>query len=122
MRNSISGLPERLFARTLCAVLVVGSISLANIACGTSRISGTYVAHGPYFASMLQLTETENGQITGVVASVELKADGRLNSGQASITGGAADADQVTLTVHSFLFGTNVSDSGIKREKPMELS
>jgi hypothetical protein len=70
--------------------------------CSASRISGTYVAHGPNFAEMLQLTQTDNGQLSGVVTSVQLKAEGNISSDQTPVTG-AIDADQLMLSVRSGL-------------------
>jgi hypothetical protein len=61
---------------------------------------------------MLQLTETNNGQISGVLSTVELKGDGSVTSEQAPVTG-TVDADQLTLNIRSgllsFLFGTSVA-------------
>ena len=61
---------------------------------------------------MLQLTETNNGQISGVLSWVELKSDGQVTSEQAPVTG-VVDADQVTLNIRagllSFLGGNSVA-------------
>jgi hypothetical protein len=74
-----------------------------------SRVSGTYIAHGPDYASMMQLTQAERGQVTGVVDVTQLRGDGRLHSDRTAIVGGAVDGGQLTLTVHSVLFGFNVA-------------
>jgi hypothetical protein len=58
---------------------------------------------------MLQLTNTKNGQITGVISSISLGAGGRINSEQESITGGTVDSGQLTLTFRSFRFGPNLA-------------
>lgn len=97
--------------RNLVFLIAVYSFSLATIGCRSSRISGVYVAHGPASANMLQLTQTDNGQISGVLSNVELNAEGKLSSEQALVTG-VIDADQLTLTVHStlsFLPGTTLA-------------
>jgi len=73
--------------------LVLVSMALAGTACNASRISGTYVAHAPTFAEMLKLTQTDNGQINGVLSSVELKQDGGIRSEQTPVSG-SADADR----------------------------
>lgn len=61
---------------------------------------------------MLQLTETDNGQVSGVLSWVELKSDGRVTSEQAPVTG-TVDAEQITLSIRagllSFLVGTSVA-------------
>jgi len=97
--------------RPLAALLAFGSVSLVNIACGARRVSGTYISREPTSASMLQLTQADNTQVTGVLSWVELNAEGKLSSEKAPITGGAIDAGQLTLTLHSGLLGTNVSGS-----------
>jgi len=58
---------------------------------------------------MLQLTQADGGQITGVLSSIELSASGKLNSDNAPITGGTFDGEQLTLILHPSLFGTNIS-------------
>lgn len=84
------------------AVVVASLILSTTLACGASRISGTYVAHGAKFVQMLQLTQTDNGQISGVFSSVSLSGSGQISSDQSSITG-EIDADQLTLNPASSL-------------------
>ena len=90
----------------LAAILLTASL------CSASRISGTYLGHGANFAEMLQLTETNDGQISGVLSWAELRSDGRVTSEQAPVSG-AVDADQVTLNIRpgllSFLIGKTVA-------------
>jgi hypothetical protein len=80
--------------------LVLVPLLLAT--CSASRISGTYVAHGADFAEMLQLAQTDNGQLSGVLTSVRLKAEGSIASDETPVTG-VIDADQLTLSVRSGL-------------------
>jgi hypothetical protein len=92
-------------------LLVLGSFLLAVTACHGARISGTYVAHAPTVAEMLQLTQTSDGQISGVLSHVELKSDGRISSEQSAVNG-IVDADQLTLkfpAILSFISGNNLS-------------
>lgn len=90
----------------LVAMMLTASV------CAASRISGTYIGHDTGFAEMLQLTETENGQVTGVLSWAELKSDGRVTSEQAPVAG-AVDSDQLTLNIRSgllsFLIGKIVA-------------
>ena len=72
-------------------ILLVGTT-----ACNASQLSGTYVAHGATFAEMLQLTQTPDGQLSGVLSHVELKTDGSVSSEQTPVSG-TADAGQLTL-------------------------
>lgn len=76
-------------------MLLVSLLSLGT-ACNASQVSGTYVAHAPTFAEMLQLTQTHEGQINGVFTHVELKDDGTVSSRQADFSG-TTDAGQITL-------------------------
>jgi hypothetical protein len=46
---------------------------------------------------MLQMTQSQGGQITGVLNRVELRNDGSIESDETSITGGMLDGDQLTL-------------------------
>ncbi|MFI5110077.1 MAG: hypothetical protein ACHP78_14720 [Terriglobales bacterium] len=82
--------------RTSRTVILLGSILLVTTICSASRISGTYVAHGTDFAEMLRLTQTDNGQVSGVLISVQLEAGGNITSRQTAVTG-VTDADQLTL-------------------------
>jgi hypothetical protein len=94
---------DRCLGRTNSLVLVW--ILLVGTACHASRISGTYVAHAPTFAEMLQLTQTDNGQLSGVLSLVELNQDGNVSSEQTPVNG-TADSDQLTLkfpTILSFI-------------------
>ena len=85
--------------RSMRMMFAFGSIALANLACGESRISGTYLAHGDEFAGMLQLTQTENGHVVGVMTTVNVNTEGNLNSRACQLTG-AIDAGQISLLCH----------------------
>lgn len=102
-RTAAKQLP--IFVLPIAVILVLALHSHA-----ASRISGTYVHHGPNFAEMLQLTQIGNGQINGVFSSVQLK-DGNIQSEQVPVTA-VLDGDQLMFTVHSFLsflVGPNVA-------------
>jgi hypothetical protein len=91
--------------------LVSISILLVGAACNASQASGTYVAHASTFAEMLQLTQTSDGQISGVLSHVELKSDGSVTSEQSPVNG-TADAGQLTLKfpgVLSFISGKSLA-------------
>jgi hypothetical protein len=93
----------RVQTRTLRALAAVYTLLLATTICHASRISGTYVAHGPHYAEMLQLIETDNGQISGVFSSIEVQTEGNFTSEQKPLTG-AVDAGQLTLTHWLFFY------------------
>jgi len=60
---------------------------------------------------MLQLTQTDNGQLSGVLSLVELNQDGNVSSEQTPVNG-TADSDQLTLkfpTILSFISGRSLS-------------
>ena len=76
--------------------LILGLMLLVNAACNAPQISGTYVAHASTFTEMLQLTQTSDGQISGVLSHVELKSNGSVSSEQSPVNG-TADAGQLTL-------------------------
>jgi hypothetical protein len=78
---------------------VLASLVFAHSACAENRISGTYVSHGNNFAEMLQLTQTENGHLVGVMTSVTLSSEGSISSKNCQLTG-ATDAGQITLLCH----------------------
>jgi len=91
--------------------LVVVSLLLIVTACNTSPVSGTYVAHATSFVEMLQLTQTADGQISGVLSQVELRSDGRIISEQSPVNG-TADAGQLTLkfpSILSFISGKSLA-------------
>jgi hypothetical protein len=60
------------------------------------------VAHASMFVEMLQLTQSSDGQISGVLSHVELKADGSITSEQSAVNG-SVDASQLTLEFPSVL-------------------
>ncbi len=88
--------------RAVRTLISLGSILLVTTTCSASRISGTYVAHGANFAEMVQLAQTDNGQLSGVLTCVQLKPEGNIISDQTPVTG-VVDADQLTLSVRSGL-------------------
>ena len=61
---------------------------------------------------MLQLTETNNGQISSVVSWLELEKSGEVKRGQKAVSG-SADGNQITFKIgsglESFIFGTTVA-------------
>lgn len=96
---------------SLLESLVVISMLLECAACNASQVSGSYVAHGSTFAEMLQLTQTSDGQISGVFSHVELKSNGRVSSEQSPVSG-SADAGQLTLkfpSILSFISGKSLA-------------
>jgi len=88
--------PGKSLVRAFRALISLGSVFLLTTICSASRISGTYVAHGTDFAEMLRLTQTGNGQVTGVLSSIQLEPKGDITSHQTPVTG-VTDADQLTL-------------------------
>jgi hypothetical protein len=96
------------FTKRMRALVALGCLSLTAPICHASRISGTYVGHGPHFTEMLQLTQTDNGQISGVLSSVEVQPEGNVKSDQRPVTG-SIDSDQLTLNIGSFLLRTNLA-------------
>jgi len=72
------------------------------------RISGAYVFHRPNDVAMLQITEADNGQLTGTFSDVAVKAGGRIESIQKPFTG-VFDRPQITLTFGDLFGHQNVS-------------
>ena len=80
---------------TLCFVL-------ATIGCQSSRVSGIYIGNGEGHVERLQLTQTGNGQLAGVLSFITLDSGGKLSTKEASVSG-AIDGKSITLTVSSGL-------------------
>jgi len=78
-------------------------MAFVNLACGENRISGTYISDGNDFTEMLQLTQTDNGHLVGVMSTVSVSSEGNINSRQCQITG-EIDHGQITLLCHYGLF------------------
>ena len=95
-------------ARRFWIVFAVALLFMADLGCRMGSISGTYVAHGPGSASLLQLTQTDGGQITGALDETDIRSDGRVHSDRTPITSGAVDGNQLTLTTYPGLLGTNI--------------
>lgn len=103
--NSFCYAPSR---RAIGAIAMsAGLLLLAG--CRTSRIGGTYIARTENLVSMLQLTQTDAGRITGAIDEVVLRADGKLQPGHASITGGTLDGNQLTLVRNSGFLVTSIA-------------
>src|SRR5580765_4409486 len=99
MQDSVSKYP-------FIAVALI--LAIPAVATGQSRISGVDVGDGTGFAEMLQLTQTSNGQVSGVFTSVELKEQGEIKAEQTTVSG-SVDAGQVTLTFGSFIFANTLA-------------
>jgi hypothetical protein len=98
---------QDLSSKWLCIGLAL-ILGFPSVATGQSRMSGVYVGHGTGFAEMLQLTQTSNGQISGVFTSVELKEQGEIKAEQTTVSG-SVDAGQVTLKFGSFIFANTIA-------------
>lgn len=83
--------------------LVFSLIAITQLTCGENRISGTYLAHSDDFAEMLQLTQTDNGRLDGVLTSVVMSREGTISSTDCKLAG-AIDAGQITLLCHYGVF------------------
>ena len=57
---------------------------------------------------MLQLTQTDNGQISGFLSSVEVQPEGNVKSDQRPLAG-SVDSDQLTLNIGTFLLRTTLA-------------
>ncbi len=89
---------------------LAAAATLTSVCCSAqSKIGGTYIACESNDGVMLQLTRATGGQITGVVSVVALDSSGQVKSDTSSITGGTLDGEQLTLTLHPGIFGTNIS-------------
>ena len=96
------------------AIILFGIVIPTSICCrAQSKISGTYVTCGSNDGAMLQLTQANGGQITGVVSVVEIGILGNVKADTSSITGGTLDGAQLTLTLHPGMFGTNISGTRV---------
>lgn len=73
-----------------------------------SRISGTYIARDDNSSSMLELTQTNNGQITGLFSIVRLNQKGTIDSFQKPVNG-ALDNGQLTLSFAGMFFGLDTT-------------
>jgi hypothetical protein len=85
-----------------------GYFLFLSSACSKTRVSGIYIEHSQNFVNMLQLTQANDGRITGVFTGLELK-NGELEPETMSITGGTLDGEQLTLTLNPGVLGGNIS-------------
>ena len=88
--------------RIVRVVFITCTLLVITTGCEASRITGTYVTHGQSIVQMLSLTQSDNQHFSGVLSYVEVDTQGHLKSEQVSVTG-VIDADQLTLTLNSFL-------------------
>lgn len=93
----------------LLILLGVISISVTQWACSENRISGTYVTQGNDFAEILQLTQTDNGHVDGVMTTLAMSREEQMTSRHCQVSG-AVDAGQITLVCHyGLLEDTNLA-------------
>jgi hypothetical protein len=70
---------QQIMAWIATAVLTAG--------CSAHGASGTYIARGQGFVEMLQITQAQDGQLLGSLASTALNPDGSITQGAANIAG-----------------------------------
>ncbi len=95
-----------LFWLILFALMVMDMSALAN------DISGTYVGKGDNSVFLIQIVQTNDGNLTGRYEQVVLQPDGKLHDMNATITG-ATNGQTVVVTIKpsEFLAG-NIATSG----------
>lgn len=74
-------------------------------------ISGTYVANGPQFSELLQITQSSDGQLLGTISHTAIKSDGSLEQFTLNISG-VTDGHAITLVAKAnepFATPTNMS-------------
>jgi hypothetical protein len=76
----------------------VVAISFLITSCAEAAISGTYVGSGPDIAVLLQLVETNGGQLSGRYEQQKVVAGNRIEQLNASVSG-TADGQTVVLQV-----------------------
>lgn len=75
---------------------------MTSVACADS-LSGTYVGRGENSISLVQLVETNGGQLAGHFQYFEMQADGKMNVGNATLNG-VRDGETVVVTMKSAQF------------------
>jgi hypothetical protein len=71
---------------------------VAGTAWGNSSASGAYLARGPGFAELLQITETKDGRVMGTLTHAVRQPDGTVKETQDGLTG-AVDGRSITLVI-----------------------
>jgi hypothetical protein len=74
--------------------------TLMAAGCSAHGTSGTYISRGRGFVEMLQITQAQDGQLLGSLASTALNPDGSITHGTTNITG-VADGHAITLVAKS---------------------
>jgi hypothetical protein len=98
----------------------IPTILIALLSCGkTDPVSGTFVSHGDRDAMMLQLSQSENGQILGTYSYVQLNGLNSVKSGQTKVTG-AVNAGEITLSFGGLL-GVSDTRSGTANRDTIRL-
>ena len=102
-----------LFWLILFVLIVTGTSALAN------GISGTYVGKGDNIAVLIQIVQTNDGNLTGRYEQVVLQPNGKIDDMNAAIVG-ATDGQTVAVTINpnGFLTGNIVVSGTIQRHAP----
>jgi hypothetical protein len=80
------------------AACVVAAVITTD--CSAHGASGTYIARGQGFVEMLQITQSQDGQLLGSMASTMLKHNGSLTQNSTNISG-VVDGHALTLVAKS---------------------
>jgi hypothetical protein len=95
----------------MLALSVVVALFLL-VGCGGSKpISGSYVAKGDRFASLLQLTEAKDKSLKGSLIEAQVLEDGKVRRTRAGVHG-VVDGSSITIMVRGGLLGGERSLSG----------
>jgi hypothetical protein len=107
--KSLAHQNRHLFCLILYGLLIGGSPAFAY------DISGTYVGKGDNIAVLIQIVQTNDGQLTGRYEQVVLKSNGKLDDMNATLTG-ATNGQTVVVTIKpsEFLAGSFAASGTIE--------
>lgn len=74
------------------------ALILGVAGCGNPSVSGTYVARGPVKVALIEVVQSNNGQVTGRFESVELQPNGTIAETNAALSG-LSDGTHVSLSL-----------------------
>lgn len=106
---------------SLSRVLAVVSASLMLTACFDPHVSGTYVATRSSGVELLELTQSQDGEIVGSLRSIELSSTGEISTLMANVRG-IVDGERLTLAISPSRSSTELNYSGVLSEKGLDLN
>lgn len=102
-------------------MLAIVSAALMLTACYDPHASGTYVATRSSGVQLLELTQSQGGEIVGSLRTIELSSKGEISTLMANVRG-VVDGERLTLVISAPRGSAELNYSGVLSDKGLDLN